>query len=81
MNVKKELLEKCKRLVDQVKLSDHNMSQHMRKVSKEVSEQLEVERKKFRAGQEARQRKVWRISQATAFFAITRKPYTFMIDF
>jgi len=57
MNTKKDLLEKCKSLVDQVKLSEHNMSQQLRKVSKDVSEQLEVERKKFRAGQEARQRK------------------------
>jgi hypothetical protein len=58
MNTKKELLEKCKHLVDKVKLDEHDASQRLRKISKDVSTQLEVEKKKFRSGQESRQRKV-----------------------
>lgn len=58
MKAKKDLLEKCKELVEQVKQTEHEVALRLRKISGDVSAQLEAERRSFRAGQESRQRKV-----------------------
>ena len=58
MNAKKDLLEKCKNLVDEVKINEEGISRQLRKISAEVTTQLEIERKTFRSGHEERQRKV-----------------------
>jgi hypothetical protein len=58
MSAKKELLEKCKHIVDQVKLNEQEVAKKLSKISSDVSTQLEIERKTFRSGQESRQRKV-----------------------
>ena len=58
MSAKKQLLEQCKQLVEQVKRNEQEAARRLRKISQDVSGQLETERKSFRAGQEGRQRKV-----------------------
>lgn len=57
MQAKKDLLEKCKKLVSEVKDNEQNSSREMRKISKEFAAKIESERKNYRSGQESRQRK------------------------
>jgi hypothetical protein len=68
MEAKKNLLEKCKSLVERLKLKDNKLTADLRKITAAVNHDVEVERKTFRAGQEDRQRKVCYASRFCLLF-------------
>lgn len=58
MESKKELLEKCKSLVERLKQKDSKLTSDLRKITSAVNHDIEAERKTFRASQDDRHRKV-----------------------
>jgi hypothetical protein len=55
---KKELLEKCKSLVEEIKGAERKVSLMVKKENQSVNDMVEKERKAFRAGTDDRQQKV-----------------------
>tara|TARA_B110000090_G_C13263175_1_gene401225 strand:- start:201 stop:932 length:732 start_codon:yes stop_codon:yes gene_type:complete len=54
MNKKKEMVDKCQALVDKVKESEKDLSADCRKVHREASEALDLEKRQYRQGHQQR---------------------------
>eukprot|EP00981_Chlorochromonas_danica_P013486 scaffold6397_cov175-Ochromonas_danica.AAC.24 len=72
MEEKEKLLEQCKSLVEAVKENDRNLATEARALNRQAEDQLEQERKSFKASFEERQQK-FLASKAAEFKASTEK--------